>query len=101
MNNRAFYTYYVAHILRQYFTSCQPTHPTKAYEENFRAAATVLGRLSERQVDILKDLYGGSADESLSVRVDAAAIKYGMERGALWNLAADTERSLAKERGLI
>ena len=52
-----FYTYYVAHIIRQYFADLQPTNPTKAYQRNQQCAGQVISQLTERQQHMLRDVY--------------------------------------------
>lgn len=103
MKVRPFYTYYVAHIIRQYFFSDPPVNPTPAYRMNADAVKKVVGNLSKRDVTILKDIYrtDGENGPSVSVRVAVAAEHYGLDKSDVWELVSTTERRVAQARQLI
>ena len=95
-----FYTYYVSHVLRQYFARVQPTNPTKAYMLNLECAGRVVEALPESEKRVLRDVYAPSL-ETIASKVQAASLKHSMPAQAVWTLMARVERSLAEERELI
>ena len=102
MKVRPFYTYYVAHIICQYFFSDPPVNPTPAYKANAEAVKKVLSTMSQRNVSILRDVYRSvEGGPSLSVRVGMMAEKYDMDRTAVWELISSTEKRIAQARQLI
>lgn len=101
MQIRPFYTYYVAHVIRQYFAELQPTNPTKAYTHNLDCAGRVIRSLSETDRDILKDLYHDLKGMPMNAKVEVAAAQRQMDKSKVWNLVFETERRIAQERELI
>ena len=101
MKYRPFYTYYVAHVIRHFFSDAQPANPSKAYRMNYDCAARIIGHLSDTEQEILRTLYAGDQTECLTIRANAEADKRGMPRTAIWNLISETERKIALARELI
>ena len=99
MKVKPFYTYYVAHVIRQYFADVQPTTPTKAYVLNFEAAKRILTARPPQEQQMFKELYAGYGP--ISGKVDMIADKYGLTREEVWNRITELERRVAQERVLI
>ena len=99
MKIKPFYTYYVAHVIRQYFADVQPTTPTKAYVLNYNAAKNVLSARPKQEQDMFRELYAGYGP--IAVKVDLVAEKYGLTRDEVWNRITELERRVAQERVLI
>ena len=102
MKVRPFYTYYVAHIISQYFFADPPVNPTPAYKANAEAVKKVISAMPKHLVSILREVYQSSeGGPSLSVRVSLAAEKYNMDRTSVWELISSTEKRVAQARQLI
>ena len=101
MNQRPFYTYYVAHVLKQYFTNKPPKNPSEAYTLNWQAADKVIKSLSQRKQDILRDVYTNNDKQSMATKVYFTAEKFHEDNHAIWEVISYTERRIAVERKLI
>lgn len=95
-----FYTYYVSHVLRQYFADRQPTNPTEAYRLNYECAKRVVEALPETEKNVLRDVYTPNT-LTIAAKVNASASKHKLTPLAVWTMMSRVERRLAEERGLI
>lgn len=101
MNVRPFYTYYVAHVLKQYYTGKAPKNPTKAYTLNRNAVDKVIKRLPGKQQEILKDIYTQNDRHSMADKVYFTAERFHEDARAIWDIISYAERRIAQERELI
>lgn len=98
--NRPFYSEYVRHCLR-FYTRNLSLHNFKseADRNNWYACSVVLNGCTDRDYDILIEVYSGF--DTLSDNVYETAKKYNIEQSAIWDLMKAIERKIAKRRGLM
>ena len=98
--NRPFYSEYVRHCLRFYTRNrTLPTFKSEADKNNWYACATVLKGCSDRDRDIIFEVYSGF--DTLADNVYVVSKKYDIEQAIIWDLMKAIERKIARRRGLI
>lgn len=98
--NRPFYSEYVRHCLRFYTRNrTLPNFKSEADKNNWYACAAVLKGCTDRDRDILIEVYSGY--DTLSDNVYETAKKYDIEQAVIWDLMKAIERKIAKRRGLM
>lgn len=98
--NRPFYSEYVRHCLRFYTRNRSlPDFKSEADKNNWYACAVVLKGCTDRDRDILIEVYSGF--DTLSDNVYETAKKYNIEQAVIWDLMKAIERKIAKRRGLM
>lgn len=98
--NRPFYSEYVRHCLRFYTRNrTLPTFKSEADKNNWYACATVLKGCTDRDRDIIFEVYSGF--DTLADNVYVVSKKYDIEQAIIWDLMKAIERKIAKRRGLM
>lgn len=98
--NRPFYSEYVRHCLRFYSRNLDKTQfHSRVDQENWCACKNVLKDYSARERDIIVLVYGSF--DTLADNVYEVAKKYSINQAIIWDLMKDTERLIAKTRGLM
>ena len=98
--NRPFYSEYVRHCLRFYTRNrALPTFKSEADKNNWYACATVLKGCTDRDRDIIFEVYSGF--DTLADNVYEVSKKYDIEQAIIWDLMKAIERKIAKRRGLM
>ena len=98
--NRPFYSEYVRHCLRFYTRNrALPNFKSEADKNNWYACATVLKGYSDRDCDIIFEVYSGF--DTLADNVYEVSKKYGINQNVIWDMMKDVERRIARRRGLL
>ena len=98
--NRPFYSEYVRHCLRFYTRNrTLPTFKSEADKDNWYACATVLKGCTDRDRDIIFEVYSGF--DTLADNVYEVSKKYDIEQSVIWDLMKAIERKIARRRGLL
>lgn len=98
--NKPFYTEYVRHALRFYTRNLKVTEfKSESDRKNWLACASVLGEYSDKQMNMLIEVYQGF--DTLADNVYLASKAYDINQGVLWDLMKEAERKIARKRGLI
>lgn len=98
--NRPYYSEYVRHCLRFYTRNSQlSSFKTEADRNNWFACATVIKGYSDRDRDIIVEVYGGY--DTLADNVYESAKKHDINQAIIWDLMKELERKIAKRRGLM
>lgn len=97
---RHYYSEYIRHCLRFYTRNlAQPHFKSKADENNWYACASVLKGYSDKDRDMIIAVY--SAYDTIPDNVYETAKKYNIDQMIIWDLMKETERKIAKRRGLM
>ena len=99
MKIKPFYTYYAAHVLRQYFSRVTPSAPTRAWILNNEAVDRAVSALNDEDKRLFSVIYARSG--SVSENVSIAAARFDMDPEKIWVRVAELERAVAKEREII
>ena len=97
-----YYSDYVIHAMRWY-TRCLgdpdsgPVGP--AEKANWEAASRTMGRFSEKERDVLLQLY--QDDGPFADRVATVALRFGFSPESVWHLSDKAMKTFAVVRGLI
>ena len=98
--NRPFYSEYVRHCLRFYTRNrTLPNFKSEADKNNWYACATVLKGCTDRDRDIIFEVY--SAYDTLADNVYEVSKKHNIDQAVIWDLMKSIERKIARRRGLI
>lgn len=97
---RPFYSEYVKHALRFYTRNLsQPHFKSVADKNNWFACASVFKNYSDKDREILVAVYSGY--DTLADNVYETAKKHGINQSVIWDMMKETERKIAKRRGLL
>lgn len=98
--SKKFYTEYVRHALRFYTRYLHnPVFQSDASKENWKSCHSILSKCSEKERDILIDVYSGY--DTLADEVYNASKKYSICQDIIWDTMKDIERKIALRRGLL
>ena len=99
--SKPYYSDYVKHALRFYSRNCseRPVFKSDADKSNWLACDSVLKKHSLLTKDILVSVYGGY--DTLADEVYNASKKYKVDQNIIWDTMKDTEKAIARRRGLI
>lgn len=98
--NKPFYSDYVRHALRFYTRNLSLTRFRSDVDKvNWNACHEVLIEYSNRDKDILANVYGGY--DTLADNVYEMSKKYNINQNIIWDMMKDFERRIAKKRGLL
>jgi len=96
---RKYYSDFVAHCTRYYFsTEVTPTPQMRVEYNNYIAVANVLNGYDLPTQQTIRQLY--TAD-CMSDEANKIAVKLSLKPQNIWYIVSQFERSVAKERGLI
>ena len=104
-NMKPHYSEFVRHCIRYYVLTLDegkgglPHFRTDAERDNWKACYQVLKDYSTRDMDTISQLY--RPGDTLPDKIYAIAKAGQISQNSLWNLVSDTEKKIAKERGLI
>lgn len=102
---KPYYSEFVRHCLRHYVKTLDegkggcPIFTNDAERANWSACYHVLKNYSEHEMDIISQIY--RPGDTIADKIYMLSQTQRMPQGALWNLVSDTERKIAKKRGLV
>ena len=102
---KAYYSEFVRHCLRHYVKTLDegkgghPIFRNDAERANWSACYNVLKDYSERDMDVIAQIY--RPGDTIADKIYMIAKAKQVPQGAFWNLIGETEKNIAKERGLI
>ena len=102
---RAHYSEFVRHCLRYYVKTLDegkggcPVFTSDAERNNWAACHHVLKNYSEENMDIISQIY--RPGDTIADTIFMLAKTKRMSQGTIWNLVSDTEKKIAKKRGLV
>ena len=102
---KPFYSEFVRHCLRYYIMTLDegkgghPVFKSDADKENWSACYHVLKDYSQRDMDIIAEMY--RPGDTIADKIYLMAKAKRVSQATLWNLVNATERKIAKMRGLI
>lgn len=102
---KAHYSEFVRYCLRIYVKTQDegkgghPIFRTDAERENWKSCYSVLAEYSERDADVIAQLY--RPGDTLPDKLFLLAQSMRIPQGVLWRLVDDVEYKIAKQRGLI
>ena len=94
---KPYYTDYVRHMMRQYLLSAE-CGETRAEILNRKVCGSVVRLLHEPEKGAILAAY---ARGNIRKNVSEAAAKYHIGEERLWRLIKETEKIIARERGLL
>ena len=102
-NSRPFYSDYVKRALRFYSRSLRKNveieFKTEADKNNWNACNDVILNYSDRDRELLLDVYAGM--DTLPDEVYQASEKYKVSQNFIWDLMKGLEKAIAIKRGLL
>ena len=102
---KAYYSEFVRHCLRHYVKTLDegkgghPNFASEAERANWSACYQVLKDYSADDMDIISQLY--RPGDTIADRIYMLSTARKVSQGRFWNLVSDTERQIAKKRGLL
>lgn len=102
---KPYYSEFVRHCLRHYIKTLDDGHgghpifQNEAEKANWLACHRVLKNYSTYDLDVINQIY--RPGDTISDKIYLLAKTKRVSQGAFWNLIGDTEKAIAKERGLI
>ena len=102
---KPYYSEYVRHCLRYYIKTLDegkgghPIFKTDADRENWRACFHVLKDYSDRDMDIIAEIY--RPGDTIADKIYQMAQNMRVHQDTIWGLINATERKIAKKRGLL
>ena len=102
---KPYYSEFVRHCLRHYVKTLDegkgghPIFRNDAERANWSACYNVLKDYSERDIDVIAQIY--RPGDTIADKIYLLAKTKQVPQGTFWNLIGETEKNIAKERGLI
>ena len=102
---KPYYSEYVRHCLRYYIKTLDeglgghPIFKTEADKANWSACYNVLKDYSDRDMDIIAEIY--RPGDTISDKIYQMARNMRVPQDKIWSLINNTERKIAKKRGLL
>lgn len=99
------YSEFVRHCLRHYILTQDdgkgghPIFRSNAEKENWSACYTVLKDYSERDMEIISQLY--RPGDTMPDKIYQLSMIKRVSQDTIWHLVSTTERKIAQKRGLI
>ena len=99
------YSEFVRHCIRYYVLTLDegkgglPRFRSDAERDNWNACHQVLKDYPVRDMDIISQLY--RPGDTLPDKIYAMSKSEQISQNTLWNMVSDTEKKIAKKRGLI
>lgn len=102
---KPYYSEYVRHCLRYYVKTldegrgCHPIFKSDADRENWSACYHVLKDYSPSDMGIISEIY--RPGDTIADKIYLMAKTRGVSQDRFWGLINNTERKIAKKRGLL
>ncbi len=102
---RPYYSEFVRHCLRYYIKTLDegkgghPIFRTDADRENWSACHNVLKDYSQYDMDIISEIY--RPGDTIADKIYLLAQTKRVNQDTIWGLINNTERKIAKKRGLL
>ena len=102
---KPYYSEYVRHCLRYYVKTLDegkgghPIFKSDADRENWKACYHVLKDYSPSDMDIIAEIY--RPGDTIADKIYLIAKTKGVNQDRFWGLINNTERKIAKKRGLL
>jgi hypothetical protein len=102
---KPYYSEFVRHCLRYYIKTLDegkgghPVFRSEADRANWSACYHVLKDCSERDLDMIAEIY--RPGDTIPDKIYQMAKSYGIHQDSIWSLINGIERRVAKKRGLL
>ena len=102
---KPYYSEYVRHCLRYYIKTLDegkgghPIFKSEADKANWSACYYVLKDYSDRDMDIIAEIY--RPGDTIADKIYQMAKNMRVHQDTIWGLINNTERKIAKKRGLL
>ena len=102
---KPYYSEYVRHCLRYYIKTLDegkgghPIFRTETDKANWSACYHVLKDYSDRDMDIISEIY--RPGDTIADKIYQMAKNMRVHQDTIWGLINNTERKIAKKRGLL